>query len=296
MESGDTLERDGEGIDIPRLIHMIWKSRLWIVSITFFVGAMGAFYSLIAPTVYVADAIIAPKESKSGGAGVPFLSQMGNMGGLGVQFGLGNASLDRLEYMARSRDLAERVINQNDLLPKLFSDRWIGRTKSWKDGIAPDMREATELIRMRRVSITPNSKKGVLVLSFRTPDSTFSAELARGYLTSLNKKIRDDVLGEADANRRFLEGQLMETSDPLLREKIQNLIGLEIEKSMLVSTKSFDVLETPVVPHIREKPKRKLIVIISLVAGFFLSLLAVVSLKGIKVQIARLRSAATNPL
>jgi uncharacterized protein involved in exopolysaccharide biosynthesis len=280
--------------DIPGGIVLLWRGRYRIVAITMIAGVLGLLYSLYATPVYLADTIIAPKENKSSSGGMPFLSQMGSLGGLGVQFGLGNASLDRLEYMARSRDLAERVILDFDLLPKMFPKRWNVSAKAWKAGMRPDMWEATESLREHRIAITPNSKKGVLILTFKAPDSTFSAQLANYYLVTLNKKIREDVLKEADNNRRFLEGQLAETADPLLREKIQNLIGMEIEKSMLVSTKSFDILQTPVVPRIRSAPKRKMMVALSLLAGMAIGFMFVLAGKGMRTQFERIRDVAAG--
>jgi LPS O-antigen subunit length determinant protein (WzzB/FepE family) len=101
------------------------------------------------------------------------------------------------------------------------------------------------------------------------------------FLEELNRKIRDEVYKDAEINRAFLEAQIVATHDPLIREKIQHMIAVEIEKAMLVGSKSFDVLEKPVVPLYRLRPKRKKIMVLSVILGFFLAGFGAVVWEGI---------------
>ena len=99
------------------------------------------------------------------------------------------------------------------------------------------------------------------------------------YLAALNAKLLKNIKNEASANRAYLEKQLNNTNDPIMKEKISNMIAFEIEKYMLVSSKAFDVLEKPVVPVNRIKPKRRVMVIISLFLGFCVSLLSIACIR-----------------
>jgi uncharacterized protein involved in exopolysaccharide biosynthesis len=68
---------------------------------------------------------------------------------------------------------------------------------------------------------------------------------------------------------------MIHAGDPFLREKIQSLIALQIEKSMLVRSQAFDVLKQPLPPLHRSSPKRKRIVFLSFMFGAFSSVAGV---------------------
>jgi uncharacterized protein involved in exopolysaccharide biosynthesis len=284
-----------EGLDVVELAREVWSRRLWILAGTMATTILGLVYAYTTPSVYRADAIIAPKESKGSGGNIPFLPGIGSLGGLVMQMGASNTNVDRLDLMIRSRDLARLVIEENHLLPELFPKSWDAAKKEWKAGShAPSMRDGMELLRSSMLNVVVQPKKSIITVSIASGDSTFSARLVRLYLIALNKKIQSEVRQDADSNRQYLENQLSFTSDPLLREKIQGLIGMEIERAMLVSSKSFDILENPIVPNIRERPKRRRILIVSVFAGMILSLTVACFWKGVTMQISRFRGLSSE--
>lgn len=279
-----------EDVDVAVLVRELWRKRAVIMAGTFLVTVLGLVYAYITPSVYLADAIIAPKENKGASGGIPFLPGIGSLGGLMTQMAGGSTNVDRLDLMLRSRDLARLVIQDNNLLGELFPKAWDGSKQAWKPGASvPTLRNGVDLLRSSMLMVVVQPKKGIITVGITSGDSSLSARLVGYYLIALNRKIQSEVRRDADSNRQYLETQLSITSDPLLREKIQGLIGLEIERAMLVSSRSFDILENPIVPNIRERPKRKRIIIVSIFAGFFLSLIGIVFWKGIAIQVNRLR-------
>jgi LPS O-antigen subunit length determinant protein (WzzB/FepE family) len=289
MQAGTGMDR-AEEIDFVRLIQDVWRRKLAVAAGTFVITVSGLIYAYTTPSVYMADAIIAPKESKSQG-NMPFLPGLGGLGGLVTQMAGGSTNVDRLDLMVRGRDLAQRVIEENQLLDELFPGAWDASKQEWKRGsTAPSLRSGIDHLRMNMLKVVVNPKKAIITVGITSHDSTLAAKIVAFYLEALNRKIQFEVRRDADTNRRYLESQLSVTSDPLLREKIQSLIGLEIERSMLVSSKSFDILEMPVVPNIRERPKRQRIAIFSFLAGLVVSIVAAASWSGVRNQLRRFRS------
>jgi hypothetical protein len=256
------------------LLLQLWDRRLWIGAGTAMVTALGVVYAIFAKPQYYSEAIIMPKESRKSGAMPAMFSQLGGFGGaVAAELGLGNVSLGRLELVAKSREVTEEVVVENDLLPVIFEGDWDPASKKWKrGGKVPTIRKGVDEIRRSNLRVVSNPKQGTLKIGVAFRDSTWAKRFAEYYLASLNEKIRRDVILETRGNQDFLTEQLGKAIDPLIREKIQNLIALEIERSMLASTSSFDIIEKPVVPSERIKPKRKLIVILSSVSGFLLSI------------------------
>jgi LPS O-antigen subunit length determinant protein (WzzB/FepE family) len=91
------------------------------------------------------------------------------------------------------------------------------------------------------------------------------------YLEELDNKMRSDIIREANSRKAYLDAQMKSTADPWVMQKLQAMVGMEMEKSMVVADRSFDVLESPMVPLKKSKPKRATIGIIFLFLGFCLS-------------------------
>ena len=257
-----------------------WKQ---VVLGTTFCTVLGLAYALLSKPVYQADAIVTSRDSQGGGgSGSSFLSQLGGLGGaMATQFGLMNTNLDKMEIILKSREMARRVIEKHDLMPRLYAKNWDAKNKKWKVKSAPSLKVAAEGLRKGILKVVVEPRKKILQISANTDDSTLSADIVTYYLEALNTKLQEDTRTDAEGNRQYLEKQLISTQDPLLRERIQNLMAVEIEKSMLMSTKAFDVLENPSIPLYRLKPKRGQIVIISFLLGIIISCMGIMVMEAL---------------
>lgn len=276
-----------EEIEIAQLFVVLWGYRMWIVGCTSAIAVMGVVYALLATPIYYSEATIAPKETGKGGSGASgILSQLGGMSGMvASQLGLGNANLDKLEIILKSHELAETVIEKNDLLPMLYPTLWDAKQNAWKSKNVekvPTVRMGIKKLKSQVLKVNLEAKKNIIRVGASLTDPQSAKRLIDFYLEALNDKIRADVMRDADANREYLERQLGKTGDPMLSEKIQNMIAFEIEKYMLVSHQAFEVLERPVVPMERAKPRRKMIVMISVLVGILLSVVGVFASRGIR--------------
>ena len=102
-------------------------------------------------------------------------------------------------------------------------------------------------------------------------DSTLAAKVANYYLDELDNKIRNERHPRGEDPREDLDEQMKSTSDPWMMQKLQALAEMQFEKSMMASGSSFDVLETPMVPLKKSKPKRAAIVALSFILGICLT-------------------------
>lgn len=275
----DWTHPEEPGVYLFDLILIAWDRRIWIAGGTLLMALCGLAYGILAQPEYYAEAVISPKESRKGGGVPAMFTQMGGLGGiLAAEMGMNGVTLGRLELVAKSRELTEEVVSGYGLLPVLFDEAWDPEAKDWRRGEAiPTARKGVDLLRKGILRVVADPKQGTLRIGIAFKDSTWAKRMADHYLEALNAQIRNNVIAETRQNQEFLTGQLGLAMDPLIREKIQNLIALEIERSMLASTRSFDIIEKPVVPSIRTKPKRKLILIVSAMAGFLMSLAGVLA-------------------
>lgn len=253
--------------DAAEMALLLWRYRKWIVSCTFIASVLGIIYSLLASPLYQSEAIILPKERDQSG--------MGALARFGGQIpGLQNTVLSKFEIILKSRDLALRILDKHDLMPKLYPDLWDTVLNDWKPELAeeiPAARLAADELR-NRISVASNSKNGTLTLLSSAGDSVFAKELLDIYMHELNSRIRHDIMSSAESDREYLQAELNNVTDPILREKMQGIIAYQFERAMLVSTQAFEVLESPAIPYMRSSPKRKRIVILAFFTGAFFSI------------------------
>ena len=283
---------EGEEIDFSRLYFQLWRFRLFILLGTLVATLLGLAYGMLATPVYRSQATIALKEAGKGNDASRIISQFGGMGGMvASQLGLGNTSLNKVGVILKGYELAEAVVSGNNLMPVLFAEQWNPKVGAWvaKDSSqAPTLRQGAEIMRRGILSVVLDVKTNMIFVGANFSDPVIAKQFVDYYLAALNAKIRSDVIRDAEENREYLERQLNITMDPILREKIQNMIGMEIEKSMLVSSQAFEILEKPMAPLERAKPKKKIILILSFLIGAFASITAVLAWSGM----AGLRGAA----
>jgi uncharacterized protein involved in exopolysaccharide biosynthesis len=267
------LPEGGDVIDFGAIFVGLWAKKGWIIGAALAFTAAGAAYALLARPVYYAEAIIAPK-SAGGDSRQGMLSQLGGLGIVAAQLTGGNNNLDHLEVMLKSKGLAEMVIRSNDLLPRLLAEGSVRPPDSLEGKAAspsPGMRDGIDLLTEGMLQVRSDAKKQVITVGIESRDPGFAAKLVEMYLAVFNKKLQSDIRSDADSNIRYLDSQLSKVSDPLLGEKIQGLIAGQLEKSMLMNSNSFDILERPFMPMVPVRPRRAMIVLMAFFSGLALS-------------------------
>lgn len=269
-----------------RLIQS-WKS---ILAVSLAATVLGGVYAFTASPIYHSEAILAPKPTPGASVGAGLLSQFGGMGGLvASQLGMGNTSFDNLEIVATSDEFIKKIIAKYGLAPYLFPKDWDGTRSAWKEGKVPTLGEAAAKLRSQ-LTVEFSTRKKILFIGLNFPDSVMVQKVVEYFLVELDDQIKQDVRADADSNRNYLQLQLSQTADPLLREKIQQLISTEIEKAMLISSNTFIILDHPTVPEIRIGPKKKQILGTSFLVGLILSSMAVIASMEARRVVSSLRS------
>jgi uncharacterized protein involved in exopolysaccharide biosynthesis len=263
-------------LSLAQFLVTLWKHRRTILVVTAIVTAAGLLNALLASPAYYSQATISVKEYGNG-SNTNVLSQLGGLGGVvAAQLGGGNTSLSQVGIIAKGHELAKSVIVRNDLMPMLFPDQWESGKKK------PSLSRGAEHLRKNVLSVETDIKKNVIQIGIIAEDPVIAKKLVDFYLEALNERIRGDAVVEAQQNRDFLENQLTRVADPILAEKINSLIAVEIEKMMFVSFQTIKILDGPMVPLTRSYPKRTKIVVVAFFTGLVLSVFGVFIRRGYK--------------
>ena len=260
--------------------------------------------SLLMTNIYQAKAVITPITSKESGTG----AGVGALSALALQFGAlpgimlpGGSSAAEIVNLLKSNILREKVLERNQLLPVLFYKEWDAEKKDWKRGISlnplvyvgklvraitggepqgvrkkdagvPDvwdgLRELDEIVKVNQ-----NVKENIITITVDYYDPEMAAKMVEYILTALTDHMSSEARRVATINRQYLEEQLGKTADPLIKQKIYNLIAQQLETSMMAEVKenfAFKVIDPPKVPDKKIKPKRIQLALLSLVASIFI--------------------------
>ena len=265
------LEEDE--INLLDYFIVLLKHKWLIFVIVFITGVAAVIISLMLANVYRSEATIIPRQQEKS-------ATSSALSALGALSGMAGGDVDKFEVVLKSRDLARRVVEKYKFMPELFEDEWDPLKKQWKENPAPTIQDAYKLITKKMLTVARDRKTDVLTIKFDHEDPNFAKIMADNYLTELSESLREETLKDAAENRRFLQEQIEQTSDPLLKVKISDLLAKEIEKETFARAQKyygFIVLDPPVASDLdkKVKPKRALICILSVtLAGFFAIFLA----------------------
>ncbi len=290
MKENDIARSHYQGDDLIAYWRVVRKSRLFIMTLAAISVISTALYSIFLTDVYEAAAIIAPVSGKDNVQDrlSAFSQQFGMIPGLSMP---ASSSSSEIVNTLNSNILRREVIERNNLMPLLFPERWDKGSGAWreekagkgpfmylaaispwrKDDGAPTMWDGVRSLKAI-IRVKSNPKDNTITVSADTYDPGLSARLVGSFLAALNDHVSGESKRVADSTRRYLEGQLRSTADPLIRQKIYNLIAHQIEVAMMSEVKenfAFKVIDPPQAPDRKVGPKRLRMVSLSLALSLF---------------------------
>lgn len=150
-----------------------------------------------------------------------------------------------------------------------------------KDKEIPDIWDALRALEAT-IRIDNNIMDKTVVISAEADSPDGAANMANIFLTSLNDYMSNDAKRVAAINKKYLEDQLIRTADPLIKQKIYNLIAQQVEASMMAEVKEncfFRIIDPPKAPDIKIKPKRALMVMSSFLVSMFIGFIVILFLE-----------------
>jgi uncharacterized protein involved in exopolysaccharide biosynthesis len=280
-KTGAVPDFEEDEINLLDLFIVLLKHKVMIFSVVFLAGIAAVVISLMMTDIYRSEATIAPTAEEKVGA----LSALGGLGAMvASEMGIGaSGSLEQFEVVLKSRDLTGKIVREHNLLPVLFEDSWDPAAKKWKDEPpkAEDIYKAVHSL----LEVKPDKKKNVMTVAFQSKDPQMAKTLLDYYIVGMSEFLRRQKLQEAEAQQKHLYQQLSQTTDPLLKNKLYELIARQIEQETLAKVQkyySFNIIDPSNVPERKFKPKRAQICVLSVVVAFFIAVFLAFFLEYVK--------------
>jgi uncharacterized protein involved in exopolysaccharide biosynthesis len=203
--------------------------------------------------------------------------------GLGDLAGLGPARSETIEYL-HARTLIGAYIQENQLLPLLFPDRWNESTKSWKASSAGPPTLGDGVRKFQEVcSVIDDRRADVIRITLRWPNRALAASWINGIVDKADNDLRQQSLREAERSIEYLKNELARTTVLPLQEAIARLLEEQVKTMMYTRARdrfALRVIDAATVPGPRETvpPGRLAMLLIGTLLGAVLAAAACLAL------------------
>jgi len=162
--------------------------------------------------------------------------------------------------------------------------------KPKQDPNAPEMWDALRTLD-GILKVTNSVKENTITISAEFRDPELAAKIVEYTMKTLTDYMSNEAKRVATTNRIYLEQQLGITTDPFIKQKTYNLIAEQIETAMMAEVKenfAFKVIDPPLAPDKKIKPKRSQMVMLSFVVALFIGIFVAFFLEYLEKQNFRL--------
>ena len=290
--------QDNEKIDLKELFHVLWNKKIHIVSSILLITSITALVSLYLPNIYRAQALIAPVSS-SGSALSDVANRFSGLAGLaGVSLPVSDGGDKNLlaKEVIKSLNFFKKFDEKYNILPDLMAvEKYDPLSKEvsynndfYKDGIwvrevslpktsKPSAQEAHKVF-MTMMRIETNQDTGFISISIDHQSPIIAKQWVDWLIFEINLSIKNDDVSTAERSIEYLYEQIGATNLSELQTGFSELIKQQTEIIMLANANSeylFKTIDPAVIPELKIKPERSIIVLFSLLISALLSTMIV---------------------
>jgi uncharacterized protein involved in exopolysaccharide biosynthesis len=284
-------------ISLLELVTAIFKYKIALIAITVLFTLFGIGYSLSLPNIYQSEALLSAVSEQSG------LKMPGQLGGLAALAGInvGNGAGDKTNLaleVLKSRDFLGKFIEKHNLFVPLMAAKGWSRetdtlqldpviydetTKSWVREVVAPYQPKPSLIESHeaflKILTATNDVKTQMV---RISIEHYSPFIAKEWVTLLIRDINDEMrrrdVEEAEKSIAYLNKKIKETNIADIRVQLFSLVEEQMQTLMIANVRDeyvFKTVDQAIVPEQKAKPKRSLIVILSVMFGFIFAVVLI---------------------
>lgn len=240
--------------------------------------AISLALAFLVPRKYEVSTLLASVAEAPESSGLSALTaQYGGLASLaGIDLGQSGNTAEAVAILS-SHGLAAAFIQENDLMPVIFSDIWNDELGEWtvSGDEVPSMWDAIKRFTKDVRKVRLRKDDGLIQLSIIWKDPKIAAAWATDLVALANRVMREDAVLEANESLAYLENRLAETSSLELQQGIYRLIESYLKRIMIASVRdefAFKVIDEAVAPDLDDYSSPNPLVF--LLAGVFVGVIA----------------------
>jgi uncharacterized protein involved in exopolysaccharide biosynthesis len=287
-------------IDLGELWSAVWSGK-WIIIVVTAVFAMASvFYALSLPNIYKSEALLAPADAEQQGGIAGLAGQFGGLASLaGVNLGGGKADKTALAIeILKSREFFAKFVEKHNILPDLMAAKswdlasstliyndevYLEDGAKWIRNVVPPKKAQPSLQESKKVfvslfNIEQSKETGMVILSLEHISPNIAKQWVDWLIQDINLDMKMRDKQEAEKSITYLQSQIDKTTIfehktllfQLIEEQTKTLMFAEVRDEYV-----FKTIDTALVPELKAKPKRALIVVLAVLLGGMLAVLIV---------------------
>jgi uncharacterized protein involved in exopolysaccharide biosynthesis len=278
------MNDDDRKLTLKSLGQRLSARRGLFLGVIFVFVSGGALFAYLSPKVYRAEALLAPNHDVSSELGGT--SMLGSLGSFASLSGLLNPAQTMTgEAVAtlRSRAFLQKFIEDENLLPELYKKQWDPVSRNWKPGLAkvPTAARAWTRFRDDVLKIEELRGKDLYEVSVEWGDPKLPAVWLDALIQRLNREMRTREMKEANDVLLYLRTQVEETATVEIRAALFRLTEAQLRRAAMANVRqdfAFRVLDPPFPSEVDQfvRPRRVILIALSIILGFAAALVAVV--------------------
>ena len=259
-----------QSVDFAFVLRWLWTHKLVLIITSLLGLGIAVAFALTAREVFRAEVVVL--EASKGGLNAS--SMMGQLGGIAGLAGidLGGSETGRHDRaLLRSRRLAEEFIVRHKLVP-LLMEKPLAKP-------ADTLWFAVRRFRANYVSVREDTRTELITVSLRAESPEQAAQWANGYIDLANQLARAKAIDEGKRNIEYLRTEIGKTEVAELQRVLFQLVESESKTLMLASARpqyAFSTVDPAVPPAMRDSPRRAVMSLLGLIAGFVVGVLIIV--------------------
>ncbi len=286
-----------DDIDLKELFNVLWAAKKLIIQITTIFAIGSVTVSLLLTNYYTSQSLLIVR-SASETSGLSQFSGLAAMAGVSLPSSGEDKAAQTMELI-QSRKFVQHLMTFDNILPSIMAPKsynsasqellfdkklYDSENKTWKRKpeknrpIIPSYLEAHEEYIENILSISQDKLTGFILISIEHISPVFAKELLDLIIRESNELLRKKDMEESNQGLVYLTSELSKTPFVEIKESINALIEVQLEKQMLAQIHQDYILieiEPPFIPEKKSKPSRALICILGTMLGAIISVLIV---------------------
>ena len=285
-------------IDLRELFHVLWDKIFYIGAITSIFSLISIIYALMLPNIYQSQAVMMPMEDNQGMSGMlGQYSGMASLAGISLPSESGSkaqeaiARIQSFEFFSNSFlphiklenlmavkkwNQASNTLTYDASAFNSESGQWVRKVKPPTSTI-PSSQKAYKQYQAI-MSVSEDKKTSFVTLSVEHQSPVIAQQWVEIMMDQIDQVMRDQDRQTALQSIAYLNSLAPTVNYEEISKALASLQQEQMKRLMMVEANEnyiFKVLDSPIVPEMKVKPQRSLIVILGTMLGMMLSVLGV---------------------
>ena len=285
-------------IDLSELFHVLWDKIFYIGAITSIFSLISIIYALMLPNIYQSKATLMAVEQSSGMSGmVGKYSGMASLAGISLDSKSGSkdqeaiARIKSFEFFSNNflpnikleNLMAVEKWNQpSNTLTYYASDfnsesrQWLRKAKPPRSNIPTSQEAYEEFVKI--MSVNKDKKTNLVTLMVEHKSPFIAQQWVEIMINQIDQVMRDQDKQTATKSIEYLNSLTPTIFNEDIKKALSALQQEQMKRLMMVEANDnyvFKVIDSPIAPELKSKPKRSIIVIWGTILGMVLSALGV---------------------